>query len=204
MRFSVAFVALAGVMAIGASGAIGTVTAQDKSQWDGVYGQEQAKRGEGLYSQYCSSCHGQDLTGGEMAPGLTGGEFNANWEDMLSSIMVRVGEAGWLKRTAFTWGQKIGDRYAETCLRGQRCGPVLKLAHAVADVVALRPVRDQLGLIRIDRCYTGGAPLGPDVFRFFHSIGVNLKQIYGQTEICGIAVLHSDDDIKFQTVGKPV
>jgi long-chain acyl-CoA synthetase len=126
------------------------------------------------------------------------------WEDMLSSIMVRVGEAGWLKRTVFTWGQKVGDRYAEACLGGQKCGLGLKLAHAVADVVALRPVRDQFGLIRIDRCYTGGAPLGPDVFRFFHSIGVNLKQIYGQTEICGIAVLHSDDDIRFQTVGKPV
>jgi long-chain acyl-CoA synthetase len=73
----------------------------------------------------------------------------------------------------------------------------------VADWVALRPVREQLGLTRIDRCYTGGAPLGPDVFRFFHSIGVNLKQIYGQTEICGIAVMHTDDDIKFATVGKP-
>jgi long-chain acyl-CoA synthetase len=69
--------------------------------------------------------------------------------------------------------------------------------------VALRPVRDQLGLTRIDRCYTGGAPLDPDVFRFFHSIGVNLKQIYGQTEICGIAVMHTDDDVKFATVGKP-
>jgi len=97
MRFSVAFVALAGVMAIGASGAIGTVAAQDKSQWDGVYGQEQAKRGEGLYSQYCSSCHGQDLTGGEMAPGLTGGEFNANWNDLsLGQLFerIRVGMPG--------------------------------------------------------------------------------------------------------------
>ena len=64
-------------------------------------------------------------------------------------------------------------------------------------------MRDQLGLTRIQRCYTGGAPLGPDVFRFFHSIGVNLKQIYGQTEICGIAVMHTDDDVKFATVGKP-
>jgi len=63
----------------------------------------------------------------------------------------------------------------------------LKVRHRLADWVALRPVRDQLGLTRIDRCYTGGAPLGPDVFGFFHSIGVNLKQIYGQTEICGIA-----------------
>jgi long-chain acyl-CoA synthetase len=125
------------------------------------------------------------------------------WEDMLSSIMVRVGEAGWLKRKAFTWGQAVGDRYAETRLKGAKPGLLLRLQHRVADWVALRPVRDQLGLTRIDRAYTGGAPLGPDVFRFFHSIGVNLKQIYGQTEICGIAVMHTDDDIKFATVGKP-
>ncbi len=125
------------------------------------------------------------------------------WEDMLSSIMVRVGEAGWLKRKAFAWGQAVGDRYAEKKLKGEKPGPVLRAMHLLADVVALRPVRDQLGLTRIRRCYTGGAPLGPDVFRFFHSIGVNLKQIYGQTEICGIAVMHTDDDIKFATVGKP-
>jgi long-chain acyl-CoA synthetase len=125
------------------------------------------------------------------------------WEDMLSSIMVRVGEAGWTKRKAFAWGQSVGDRYAETRLKAGKAGLGLKLQHRLADWVALRPVRDQLGLTRIDRCYTGGAPLGPDVFRFFHSIGVNLKQIYGQTEICGIAVMHSDDDIKFATVGKP-
>jgi len=125
------------------------------------------------------------------------------WEDMLSSIMVRVGEAGWAKRKTFAWGQAVGDRYAETRLKGAKPGLAMKLRHRLADWVALRPVRDQLGLTRIDRCYTGGAPLGPDVFRFFHSIGVNLKQIYGQTEICGIAVMHTDDDIKFATVGKP-
>ncbi|HKY77883.1 MAG TPA: AMP-binding protein [Acidimicrobiia bacterium] len=125
------------------------------------------------------------------------------WEDMLSSIMVRVGEAGWLKRKTFAWGQAVGDRYAEAKLKGEKPGILARAMHLVADVVALRPVRDQLGLTRIRRCYTGGAPLGPDVFRFFHSIGVNLKQIYGQTEICGIAVMHTDDDIKFATVGKP-
>jgi long-chain acyl-CoA synthetase len=125
------------------------------------------------------------------------------WEDMLSSIMVRVGEAGFAKRKTFGWGQAVGDRYADTRLKGAKAGLWLRLQHRLADWVALRPVREQLGLTRIDRCYTGGAPLGPDVFRFFHSIGVNLKQIYGQTEICGIAVMHTDDDIKFATVGKP-
>ncbi|MGH9042409.1 MAG: AMP-binding protein [Acidimicrobiia bacterium] len=125
------------------------------------------------------------------------------WEDLLSAVMVRVGEAGWLKRKVFGWGYAVGDRHAATRLKGGKAGLGLALQHRVADWVALRPVRDQLGLTRIQRCYTGGAPLGPDVFRFFHAIGVNLKQIYGQTEICGIAVMHTDDDVRFATVGKP-
>ena len=53
-----------------------------KTQWDGVYTAEQAKRGEKLYAEKCSSCHGPDMNGGEMAPGLTGGEFTSNWNDL--------------------------------------------------------------------------------------------------------------------------
>ena len=80
---AVAILALAGTMAFGALGARGTVAAQGaKSQWDSVYTEAQATRGEGMYGQYCASCHGPDLAGGEMAPGLTGGEFTANWNDL--------------------------------------------------------------------------------------------------------------------------
>ena len=82
MKFTVATLALAGTMVIGALTVDNTVAAQGKSQWDGIYTEAQAKRGEGLYSQYCASCHGPDLAGGEMAPGLTGGEFTANWNDL--------------------------------------------------------------------------------------------------------------------------
>jgi long-chain acyl-CoA synthetase len=126
------------------------------------------------------------------------------WESMLSEVQVRIDEAGWLKRAAFGWGYDVGDRVAGRRVQGQRPGLWLGLAHRLADAIALHPVRDQLGLARIKRCYTGGAPLGPDVFRFFHAIGVNLKQIYGQTEICGIAVVHRDDAIAFNTVGTPI
>jgi long-chain acyl-CoA synthetase len=126
------------------------------------------------------------------------------WESMLSDVQVRIDEAGWLKRKMFGWGYAVGGKVAELRVRGQRPGPALKLKHRIADAAALRPVRDQLGLARLERGYTGGAPLGPDVFRFFHAIGVNLKQIYGQTEICGIAVVHADDDIRFHTVGRPI
>jgi mono/diheme cytochrome c family protein len=83
MKFTAAVTALFGMIVFGAWGARGTVAAQGaKTQWDGVYTAEQAKRGEPLYSQYCASCHGPDLTGGEMAPGLTGGEFQSNWNDL--------------------------------------------------------------------------------------------------------------------------
>lgn len=126
------------------------------------------------------------------------------WESMLSEVQVRIDEAGWLKRKVFGLGYDIGDRVAERRVRGERVGVASRILAKLADWVALRPVRDQLGLARIERCYTGGAPLGPDVFRFFHAIGVNLKQIYGQTEICGIAVLHHDDDVRFHSVGVPI
>jgi long-chain acyl-CoA synthetase len=126
------------------------------------------------------------------------------WQSLLSSVQVRLSDAGWLKRATFAWGYAIGKRAADRRLRARRRGPLLLVAHLVADLVALRPVRNQLGLSRLRRAYTGGAPLGPDVFTFFHAIGVNLKQIYGQTEICGIAVMHRDGDIRFNTVGLPI
>ncbi|MEO7131719.1 MAG: AMP-binding protein [Dermatophilaceae bacterium] len=125
------------------------------------------------------------------------------WESMLSEVQVRIDEAGALKRKVFGWGYSIGDRVAERRMQGKSAGG-LTVLYAIADQVALRPVRDQLGLARIQHAYTGGAPLGPDVFRFFHAIGVNLKQIYGQTEICGLAVVHRDDDIAFASVGTPI
>jgi long-chain acyl-CoA synthetase len=126
------------------------------------------------------------------------------WQSLLSSVQVRLSDAGWLKRALFRFGYAIGKRAAERRLHGGRLGPLLWLLYPLAAATALRPVRNQLGLVRLRRAYTGGAPLGPDVFTFFHGIGVNLKQIYGQTEICGIAVAHRDGDIRFNTVGVPI
>ena len=67
------------------------LSAQEKSQWDGVYSAEQAQRGQALYGQHCSSCHGPELAGGEMAPGLVGGDFAANWDDLtLGQLFDRI------------------------------------------------------------------------------------------------------------------
>jgi long-chain acyl-CoA synthetase len=80
----------------------------------------------------------------------------------------------------------------------------MKVKYFLADWFMFQEIKDLLGLRHLKRAYTGGAALGPDVFRFFHALGVNLKQIYGQTEINGIAVVHRDGDVKFQTVGTPI
>jgi long-chain acyl-CoA synthetase len=125
------------------------------------------------------------------------------WQSLLSSFQVRLSDAGWVKRALFRLGYAIGERAADRRLHGRGLGPLWPL-YLLAAAIALRPVRNQLGLVRLRRAYTGGAPLGPDVFKFFHAIGVNLKQIYGQTEICGIAVAHRDGDIRFNTVGVPI
>ena len=126
------------------------------------------------------------------------------WESMLTEVQVRIDEAGAFKRALFGWGYNISDRVATTESQGGKPGAGLKFLNVFANLVATRPVREQLGLTRLKRCYTGGAPLGPDVFRFFHAIGVNLKQIYGQTEITGIAVAHRDEAVKYDTVGIPI
>jgi long-chain acyl-CoA synthetase len=80
----------------------------------------------------------------------------------------------------------------------------LKIKSWLGTQMVLRPLINQIGLMRLRRAYTGGAALGPELFTFYQAIGVNLKQIYGQTEITGIAYMHRDGDVRPETVGKPL
>ena len=125
------------------------------------------------------------------------------WENMVSDIQVMGEDTTRLKRWIYRWAMKEGAAAAEARARGGRPGLAARLRHRVADWTVFRPIRDQLGLDKVRRAYTGGAALGPDVFGFFHAIGVNLKQLYGQTEVSGISVVHRDGDIRFHTVGTP-
>jgi long-chain acyl-CoA synthetase len=126
------------------------------------------------------------------------------WENMLSEVQVKIEDAPWIKRRVYEWALGVGYRFADRRLGQGELGAPLRLARWCAEALCLLWIKDKLGLRRIRRAYTGGAALGPDVFRFFHALGVNLKQIYGQTEVSGISVLHRDDDVKFQTVGTPL
>jgi long-chain acyl-CoA synthetase len=126
------------------------------------------------------------------------------WESMVSTVQVKVEDASRLKRTVYDRLLPVGYRLADMRLAGRRPSARDRLLGAVAEALLFAPLKDQLGLLNVRRAYTGGAALGPDTLRFFHAIGVNLKQIYGQTEISGISVVHRDDDIDFETVGRPI
>jgi long-chain acyl-CoA synthetase len=125
------------------------------------------------------------------------------WETMCSEYQVKIADAGRIKRAAARVALDVGMRVVTRRLRGQRVGPGLRLLAALARLLTFRALLDRLGLARVRHAYTGGAALGPELFRFFRSVGLNLKQVYGQTECGGICVLHPDGDVKPETVGKP-
>ncbi len=126
------------------------------------------------------------------------------YEQMVRNVQVKVLDAPPLKRRAHAWALDVGQRVAECRFAKRPVPATLRLARRVADWLVLRKLRDHMGMSRIRDAYTGGAALGPDHLRFFHAVGVNLKQIYGQTEIAGISVLHRDGAVKFDTVGFPL
>jgi len=125
------------------------------------------------------------------------------WETMCSEYQVKIADAGRLKGAAARLALDIGMRVAERRIRRQPVGVGLRLLAVLAQLLTFRALRDRLGLSQVRYAYTGGAALGPELFRFFRAIGLNLKQVYGQTESSGICVLHPDDDVRPETVGKP-
>ncbi|MEW6533606.1 MAG: AMP-binding protein [Thermodesulfobacteriota bacterium] len=126
------------------------------------------------------------------------------YEQFTRTVQVKYLDATWLKRKLYELSMRIGYATAERKFEKKGVPWYLKFLRVLANLACYEKIRDHLGLSRVRHAYTGGAAMGPDHFRFFHAIGVNLKQIYGQTEIAGISVVHRDDDIKFDTVGKAI
>ncbi len=126
------------------------------------------------------------------------------WENIVSEVQVGMEDSTRLKRRVYEWSMAVGREAADARFRGEAPAGALRWKRRLAELLTFLPLKDQLGLRHVRRAYTGGAALGPDVFRFFHAMGVNLKQLYGQTEVSGISVVHRDGDVKFQTVGRPL
>jgi long-chain acyl-CoA synthetase len=125
------------------------------------------------------------------------------WENMLTGVQVRAADASGIKRQVFETFRAAAERAEILRGDGQPVPLGLRLACALGEFFVYGPVRDQLGLRRTRWALTGGAPLGPDTFRFFRSIGVNLKQVYGSTETTGLVSLQPSTEANPTTAGRP-
>lgn len=125
------------------------------------------------------------------------------WDALVGSVQVRIAESSWINRILYRLFLPVGYRRADSSLSGEGLNPLLALTVQVGEWSLFRPLRDQLGFTRLRAAYTAGAALSPDAMRFFHALGINLKQIYGSTEVTGGATVHRDGDIKFASVGQP-
>jgi len=125
------------------------------------------------------------------------------WENMLTGVQVRAADAPPLKRWVFQRFRHVAEQAEILRADGKPLPLGLRLACALGEFFVYGPVRDQLGLRRARWALTGGAPLGPDTFRFFRSIGVNLKQVYGSTETTGLVSLQPSTEANPTTAGRP-
>ncbi|RLB94508.1 MAG: long-chain fatty acid--CoA ligase [Deltaproteobacteria bacterium] len=126
------------------------------------------------------------------------------YEQMTRTVQVKYLDSTWIKKKIYEFAKSIGYHVADLKFQKKPIPWYWKFLRWLAYISMQKKLKDHLGLSRIRYAYTGGAAMGPDHFRFFHAMGVNLKQIYGQTEIAGISVVHRDGDIKFDTVGTPI
>jgi long-chain acyl-CoA synthetase len=125
------------------------------------------------------------------------------FESLLTSIMIRMEDAGFLKRKMFHYFLDVAKRCGVDLLDGKPVHLSDRLLYGLGNLLIYGPLRNVLGMSHIRVAYTAGAAIGPDLFRFYRSIGINLKQFYGQTETCAYVCLQPDGAIKFDSVGLP-
>jgi long-chain acyl-CoA synthetase len=125
------------------------------------------------------------------------------FEGMLTSVMIRMEDAGSLKRKLFHSFMNVARRVGPRIMDGQSVGLVDRLLYQLGDWMVYGPLRNNLGLSRVRVAYTAGEAIGPDLFIFYRSIGVNLKQLYGSTETAVFVCLQPDHEVHADTVGVP-
>ena len=125
------------------------------------------------------------------------------FETMLTLTMVRMEDAGALMRKAFHYFLGVAKKYGEKILNGESVPLSGRLLYKLGDIIIYAPLRNRFGLTNIKVGYTAGEAIGPELFKFYRSIGVNLKQLYGQTEAGVYITMQPNGEIKADTVGKP-
>ncbi len=126
------------------------------------------------------------------------------WENILTNIRVKMEDAAWIKQKMFNYFIEVAREVAARELKKDSIPLKLRLLYALGEFFAYGPLRDNLGMSKLRFAYTAGAALGPEVFQFYRALGINLKQVYGLTETSAMCTYQPDDEVKLETVGKPL
>ncbi|MDB4222533.1 AMP-binding protein [Granulosicoccus sp.] len=125
------------------------------------------------------------------------------FESQLTSVMIRMEDAGRFKKRMFHYFMKVAKRVGPTLLDGGEVSFKDKLSYQLGKIMVYEPLKDTLGLRRIRVGYTAGEAIGPELFDFYRSLGINLKQLYGQTEATVFITQQQDGAVRADTVGVP-
>ena len=123
------------------------------------------------------------------------------FENLLTSVMIRMQDAGPTKRWLFDYFMGVAKKYGERILNKKSVNPWGRLMYGIGSFVVYGPIKNRLGFSRIRTAYTAGEAIGPELFTFYRSLGINLKQLYGQTEAFLYVTAQNDGDIHADTVG---
>ncbi|MBD8876784.1 AMP-binding protein [Roseibium polysiphoniae] len=125
------------------------------------------------------------------------------FENMLTSILVRMEDAGTSKKKMFDVFMGVAKRVGERILNGEQVSLKDRVLYGLGEFFVYGPLKNRMGLTRLKVGYTAGEAIGPEIFQFYRSLGLNLKQLYGQTEASVYITLQPDGEIFGDTVGKP-
>lgn len=123
------------------------------------------------------------------------------FEGMLTRIMIRMEDASWLKRKLFHYYMGVAKKWGERILDGKPVPLPARLNYALGNLLVYGPLKNVMGLTTVRVGYTAGEAIGPELFSFFRSIGLNLKQLYGQTEAFLFVTCQKDDGVRADCVG---
>ena len=126
------------------------------------------------------------------------------FEGLLTSVMIRMEDAGAIKRGMFHFFMDVAKRVGPDRMNGKSAGLGQSLLYGLGNLLVYGPLRNNLGFSRVRVAYTAGEAIGPDLFTFYRSIGINLKQLYGSTETAVFVCLQPDNEARSDTVGVPI
>jgi long-chain acyl-CoA synthetase len=125
-------------------------------------------------------------------------------EALLTQVMIRMEDASAIKRRLFHYFMRVARNVGGRLLDKQPVGVADRLLYALGDLLVYAPLRNSLGMSRVRVAYTAGEAIGPDLFTFYRSLGINLKQLYGSTETSVFVCVQENGGVKADTVGPPV